>query len=136
MDKAQYSIYPTPSSKGCTECVCRNCLYWWSGRCPHGECYDDLRAVVMPYDKAHPNEPPRTAWTKWRTEQAYWCRGGITYPAHGCDSYYPNGNAQVFTCLNANVTRFSDGYIRCSIIESVGCAECYKRFLDKAERMN
>lgn len=29
---------------GCEKCVCEKCLYWWSGRCPHGRCYDDIRA--------------------------------------------------------------------------------------------
>lgn len=42
----------------CGDCVCRSCMYWWSKRCPYGECYDDHRAVVDPYDKA--DKPPRT----------------------------------------------------------------------------
>lgn len=60
---------------GCADCVCKTCLMWWSSRCPHGECYDEYRAKVIPYDKAHPNEPPRTTWSNWKTDQAYWCRG-------------------------------------------------------------
>ena len=39
---------------GCGKCVCRSCLYWWSGRCPYGGCYDKHRAEIDPYDKAHP----------------------------------------------------------------------------------
>ena len=37
---------------GCFGCCCRNCLYWWSQRCPYGECWDDHRAKVEPYDQA------------------------------------------------------------------------------------
>lgn len=50
---------------GCTGCACRNCLYWWSMRCPYGKCWDDHRADTDPYDKAHPGEPPRTWWSDW-----------------------------------------------------------------------
>lgn len=61
---------------GCSGCACRNCLYWWSSRCPYGECWDDHRAIIDPYDKAHPDQPLRTAWSNWNKpgEQAYWCR--------------------------------------------------------------
>ena len=50
---------------GCGQCVCRSCLYWWSGRCPYGGCWDKHRAEIDPYDKAHPDEPPRTTWSYW-----------------------------------------------------------------------
>lgn len=44
---------------GCGQCVCRNCLYWWSDRCPYGGCWDNHRAEIDPYDKAHPDKSPR-----------------------------------------------------------------------------
>lgn len=28
-------IHQTPYLFGCTACICRKCLYWWSGRCLH-----------------------------------------------------------------------------------------------------
>lgn len=37
--KTRYGSFPH-----CGSCVCQKCLYWWSGRCPEGECYDDKRA--------------------------------------------------------------------------------------------
>lgn len=37
--KTWYGSFPH-----CGSCVCQKCLYWWSGRCPEGECYDDKRA--------------------------------------------------------------------------------------------
>ena len=51
--------------KHCSQCVCRRCLYWWSGRCPYGGCWDNHRAEVDPYDKAHPDKLPRTVWIHW-----------------------------------------------------------------------
>lgn len=72
---------------GCEDCLCRSCMFWWSSRCPHGECYDEYRAKVNPYDKAHPNDPPRTLWSNWKSEQAYWCRGGTHYPQQVCEHF-------------------------------------------------
>lgn len=115
---------------GCESCVCRHCLFWWSSRCRYGECWDDRRAIFNPYDKAHPNQPPRTFWSNWDKpgEQAHWCRGGTTYPIHYCKSFVKYKGQQVKTCLKANVSIFQDGYIDCSIIDSVGCEKCYEEF--------
>ena len=44
--KTRYGSFPH-----CGSCVCQKCLYWWSGRCPEGECYDDKRAKEEPYTK-------------------------------------------------------------------------------------
>ncbi len=116
----------------CYKCLCRNCLLWWSNRCPYGGCYDEHRAKVNPYDAAHPNDPPRKLWTEWNKpgEQAPWCRGGTTYPTASCEYHIPYDDSQtkVQSCLLANVTIFQDGYISCSIIDSIGCQECYERF--------
>ena len=128
----QMSIFEEPSVT-CGDCLCRDCLLWWSGRCPHGGCYDDLRAKYNPYDKAHPNDSPRTSWTDWRTDQANWCRGGIFYPQHICPNYEHYKGSTVKTCLQANVQVFQDGHISCSLVESIGCAECWKRFEGKTE---
>lgn len=115
----------------CKECVCKKCMYWWSHRCPYGECYDDYREKANPYDKAHPDEPPRTAWTNWKTDQGFWCRGGSFYPVKYCEHWYPYNGQVVKECLFANVSVFEDGYILCSIIDTVGCEECYRRFEEK-----
>lgn len=75
------SEYPkTFSVAGCDKCICKDCLYWWSERCPYGECYDDRRAKEIPYEAAHPDQPPRTGWSNWREDQNHWCRGGVFYP--------------------------------------------------------
>ena len=124
------------SIAGCGNCVCRTCLKWWSNRCPHGECFDDWRAAYEPYDAAHPNDPPRTGWSNWKTDQAYWCRGGVCYPQERCEHYiqYDKTATKVKSCLCGNVTIFQDGYIQCSLIDSVGCEDCYKRLADKLQK--
>jgi hypothetical protein len=116
-------------------CICERCLYHHSGRCPHGRCYDDLRAIINPYDKAHPDDPPRTAWSNWQQDQAYWCRGGIFYKAYECKDFveYDESKTTVKECLIANVGVYQDGYIHCSLIEAIGCEECMKRFEEKQE---
>ena len=115
---------------GCGECICRKCLYWWSNRCPYGECYDDHRAEVDPYDKAHPDKPPRTWWSDWNKpgEQAHWCRGGTNYPAYYCPHFVKYKGQQVKHCLYAAVSVFQDGYILCSLVDAIGCEECYRRW--------
>lgn len=115
---------------GCGSCICRHCLYWWSSRCRYGECWDDRRAIFNPYDKAHPDQAPRTHWSNWDKsgEQAHWCRGGTTYPIRYCESFVKYKGQQVKTCLKANVSVFQDGYILCGIIASVGCEKCYEEF--------
>ena len=129
-DYEQLSIFEEPGIT-CGDCWCRECLFWWSGRCPHGGCYDDLRAKYNPYNTAHPNEPPRTGWTDWRAEQAHWCRGGIFYPQRMCPNYEHYEGSKVKECLQANVQVFQDGYISCSLVDHIGCAECLKRFEEK-----
>lgn len=74
---------------GCTSCICRDCALWWANRCPYGNCYDDHRAKVKPYDVSHPGRPPRTGWSNWYKDQAFWCRGGAFYPCKGCEHYVP-----------------------------------------------
>lgn len=118
---------------GCEDCICRRCLYWWSERCPYGRCYDDHRAEADPYDVAHPDEPPRTMWSQWETQQAYWCRGGMFYPVGYCRHFVEYKGQQVKECLRAQVTVFQDGYIQCSIVDSIGCQECYMGFEEKQE---
>lgn len=132
---SQISMFDAPvrSAWGCTECICRSCLMWWSGRCPHGGCYDDHRAKANPYDAAHPGQPPRTLWSNWRTDQAFWCRGGIVYPAVWCEHYVRYQGSRVENCLGANVQRFQDGYIRCGMGENPDCHSCYERFMKRME---
>lgn len=122
---------------GCGKCVCRSCLYWWSGRCPYGGCWDNHRAETDPYDKAHPDEPPRTAWSYWDKpgEQAHWCRGGTFYPAHYCPSFTKYNEEQHVAkdCLMAIVEVYQDGYIRCGLVDLFGCESCYREFEDRLE---
>lgn len=133
MDLDQYLAARDGIFPSCSSCVCRNCLYWWSGRCPYGECFDDHRAKAEPYDKAHPGKPPRTGWSNWNKpgEQAHWCRGGTCYPIYYCDKFVKYTGCHVKECLEALVRVFQDGYIDCSIIDSVGCEECYKRLEER-----
>lgn len=82
--KTRYGFFPS-----CDHCVCRKCLFWWSDRCPVGECYDDKRAKEEPYNKAFPERSPRTQWSNWNLpgEQAHWCRGGTFYPVSYCEHF-------------------------------------------------
>ena len=120
-------------SPGCSGCVCQRCLYWWSGRCPYGGCWDDHRAQVDPYDRAHPDKPPRRAWSNWDApgEQAHWCRGGIFYPIYFCQHFAEYEGQTVKGCLKENVSIFQDGYIRCGLVDSLGCEKCYEDFMEK-----
>ena len=127
----QQSMFPEDMRTfSCTKCACKHCLMWWSSRCPYGECFDNYRALTNPYDKAHPGEPPRTSWSNWKKDQAYWCRGGTCYAVSVCAHFvaYEETKTSVKTCLLANVCIYQDGYIQCSIIDSIGCEECYKIF--------
>ncbi len=130
--------YPVSVWGGCGNCVCKRCLYWQSERCPYGDCWDDHRAEINPYDKAHPDEPKRTAWSNWNRpgEQAHWCRGGVCYPIYGreCGHYVKCTGQQVRTCLDANVVVFQDGYIWCSLVDSAGCRQCYERWKNKIDK--
>lgn len=121
----------------CKDCVCEKCLYRCSDRCPHGRCYDDLRARKNPYDKAHPDKPPRTAWSNWNKpgEQAHWCRGGIFYPVSYCKDFVKYQGLTVEECVECNICVFQDGYISCSQKDSIGCEACIER-AEKKEKQN
>lgn len=116
-----------PILGGCGPCVCKNCMLWWSQRCPYGDCYDDHRAKVEPWPG-----PVRKAWSNWNQpgEQAHWCRGGVCYPVETCGHYirYDREKTMVRDCLDAVVLVYQDGYIQCSLVNTVGCEECYRRF--------
>lgn len=120
----RYGRFPS-----CSSCVCNSCLYWWSSRCTYGSCYDDLRAKENPYDKAHPGEPPRTLWSNWNKpgEQAHWCRGGAFYPEHYCEEFAKYQGSTIEECVYCNIQVFQDGYISCSIKDSIGCDACIDR---------
>ena len=113
----------------CGQCVCNNCLYWWSKRCPYGDCYDDIRAKENPYDKTHPDEPPRKDWSNWDKpgEQAHWCRGGMFYPISYCEHFVKYEGSTVEDCVDAPMQIFQDGYVICSLKDTVGCDECIAR---------
>lgn len=113
----------------CSSCVCRNCLYWWSYRCPYGGCYDDFRSKENHYDKAHPDRPPRTLWSNWNKpgEQAHWCRGGISYPQSYCEEFVKYEGCKIEECVDAPIQVFQDGYISCSIKDAMGCEACIDR---------
>lgn len=127
---SQYIHDRDTTFKDCGQCICRSCLYWWSSRCPYGGCWDDRRAEVEPYDAAHAGEPPRTQWSDWNKpgEQAHWCRGGRLYPVHYCPEFVKYKGQQVRYCLDSAVSVFQDGYIQCSLIDTIGCQACYDIF--------
>ena len=134
MDQMSFSLLPRLSVAGCGNCVCRTCMLWWSNRCPHGECFDDWRAANDPYDKAHPNEPARKSWSHWKTQQAWWCRGGSTYPVANCKDYVKYSGHEVRTCLCANISVFQDGYISCPIVDTVGCQACWDQKINDLKK--
>lgn len=114
---------------GCEDCICRSCLWYNSGRCPHGSCYDDYRAAFEPYNWKHGGT--RTAWSLCNEpgEQEHWCRGGTFYPAEGCADFVKYNGSTVKECLKANITEYQDGFQRCSLVENYGCQKCYEEFL-------
>lgn len=113
----------------CGQCLCQNCLYWWSKRCSYGDCYDDHRAKFDPYDKAHPDRPPRKMWSNWNKpgEQAHWCRGGMFYPTKYCEHFVKYEGSIVEDCVDAPIQIFQDGYTVCSLKDMIGCDECITR---------
>jgi len=117
---------------GCGPCVCKKCLLWWSGRCPRGECWDEWRAVHEPWPG-----PVRRQWSDWDKpgEQAHWCRGGTCYATLACPDYieYVKEQTIVQDCLEGAVVKYQDGYIQCSMIDVIGCEECYRRFEARTE---
>ena len=129
-----FDLPPKLSVGGCGDCVCRTCLMWWSSRCPHGECFDSHRAETMPYNREHPAEPPRTGWSNWKTDQAYWCRGGTFYPALYCEHYRRYTGSIIMDCLKANVQKFQDGYMRCGCGDNFDCEKCYAEFMERCEK--
>lgn len=77
----------------------------------HGGCYDDSRMADDPC----------------------LCRGGVFYPVHECGKFVKYLGHRTADCLEGKVAVFQDGYVDCSIIDLIGCAECYRRFLTRME---
>lgn len=86
-------------------CICRKCLYWWSSRCE----------------------------AKCETQN---CHGGWFYQAHECERYIECDEAktQVKDCLEAVTVIYQDGYISCSLADTVGCEECYRQFEERQSK--
>ncbi len=125
---------PDVVSAGCGECICQKCLYYHSDRCSYGHCYDDKRAKDNPYDKAHPDRPPRTVWSNWNKpgEQAHWCRGGTFYPLYSkCEHFVKYTGVRVEECIWANILVYQDGYRECSLVDVFGCETCYDHLMEK-----
>lgn len=57
--------------------------------------------------------------------------GGSCYPSKSCDHYVKYQKPTVKECLEAAVTVWPDGYIDCSLVDSIGCEECMKRWEKK-----
>lgn len=136
IDFSEYIKQKNGIFQGCDKCICDKCLYWWSNRCPYGGCYDDRRAKKDPYNKAHPNEPPRKLWTNWNKlgEQEHWCRGGSFYPVSYCEHFVKYEGSTVEDCVDAPIQIFQDGYIVCSLKNSIGCEACIERNENKNPR--
>lgn len=117
-----------PRLGGCGPCICKDCMRWWQGKCPHGGCYDELRAKTEPWEG-----PVRKGWTDWDLpgEQAHWCRGGVFYPAESCGDHLKYQEPVVRYCLTEAVTQWADGTIICGMADSIGCAECMRRFEER-----
>lgn len=122
---------------GCSQCICKKCLYWFSGRCPNGGCFDDKRATDDPYDKAHPDKPPRTAWSDWNKpgEQAHWCRGGIFYPVYQCSHFKKYMGIKFEPCIRCDISVYQDGYRDCPLVDNVGCEACYESMMKELEEL-
>ena len=122
---------------GCGPCICKKCLYYQSGRCRYGCCYDDKRASDEPYDKKHPDDPPRTAWSNWNKpgEQGHWCRGGVFYPTYQCDYFKRYTGIKIEECIRCNTIVYQDGYRFCQLVENVGCKACYESMMQNLEDM-
>ena len=129
----QLSIFdrtePKASIGGCGDCVCMDCMKWWQNTCPHGGCYDDHRAMAMPFDAIHPGII-RKLWSDWAKtgEQAHWCRGGTFYPEKMCEHYIRYEIPLTRECLNAPVRVWKDGKIDCALVDVVGCEECMRQW--------
>lgn len=118
---------PYVSSISCRKCMCSNCLYWWSSRCPYGGCYDNERAKVLPFHMAHPEAGIRKLWSGWQKEQAFWCRGGTFYPSIYCEHYEQYEGQEIIECVACNIAVFQDGYVSCTLKEHMTCEECIAR---------
>lgn len=81
-------------------------------------------------DKQVPGQPSRIAWSDWNKpgEQAHWCRGGVLYPVSYCEHFKKYTGCQVRDCLKAVVAVYQDGYIDCSLVDTLSCEECYKEW--------
>ena len=113
----------------CKDCYCKTCLLWWSHRCVYGKCWDDFRAKANPYNKAFPDKPPRTGWSNWNKlgEQEHWCRGGAFYPERKCEHYVEYAGCTIEDCIAAPIQLFPDGYVICTLKDSIGCEACIAR---------
>ena len=124
--------------EGCKDC-CNRCLNWWTRKCPYGNCFDSWRSMHFPRIKITGEK--REGWSHCDEpgEQDHWCRGGILKSvdvSKVCDSFvkYEPDKTHCETCLFANVTVFQDGYIQCSLVDSIGCEKCMEIFEDQLER--
>lgn len=125
MDLFEYTK-AAESPKWSCDCICKNCLYWWSARCPYGRCFDNKRAIEDPFDKRFPDKTPRTTWSNWNkpNEQKHWCRGGIFYPVNYCEKFVKYNGQEIQECIACNIAVFQDGYISCSVKNVMSCEDC------------
>ena len=119
----------------CSNCECRNCLFWWKSDCPNGMCFDDLREKTDPYTNHYPR---RSGWSNADKprEQEHWCRRGDFYPVTGLPCYIPYkaDKTKVEPCFGPNIVRYQDGSIKCCQVETVGCKECVRRWEENIEK--
>lgn len=50
-----------------------------------------------------------------------------------CPKFVKYKGCQVKECLKCNVAVYQDGYIACSLVDTLGCTECYKEFMESME---
>ena len=122
---------------GWCDACCQRCLYWWSGRCPHGGCFDDYMATTFPRERLTGKH--RTGWENCECpgEQDHWCRSGryINIDVElVCPDFVQYEGQTIKECLYAPVSVFQDGYISCNLCDTVGCEWCYSQWEQEDEQ--
>ena len=141
--EGQITIFDFLSSKipvlgSCSGCICSHCLYYQSGRCPYGRCYDSKRSVEDPYDQAHPGTPVRKSWSNWNkpNEQKFWCRGRFFYPVIDCPKFVKFLGVEIQECVLCMIEVYQDGHVNCSIKGIMSCDECIAESEGKKREQN
>ena len=118
-------------SMSCDGCLCQYCLYFWSWRCPFGQCRDDWRAIHDPR-----KGEIRKTWSDWNLplEQEHYCRGGFFVPAEECECFVQYEGQKIEQCHAAMARVFQDNFRVCSMMQNGSCENCLRELTQIAER--